>query len=435
MTESWAQAPFSPYAWTPVQVRTHEKSYEDARQFIGTYIDSLSVDFTFDGAEQFPLELATGVVAPAGSPGPCCSHIGENLIVCKGVVLGKASREPDDSGSCRNLRIAKLPDGLRPDSTLQFAALMREASLISNTNLVSCRAHLVTLAVTPDGWIHALSSHDAGLSREQSMCAIDLSAVRFCTKGGISLVDDVRLLHCEVAGTRLVVLQGMLSLKKFNRDNKGPLALLPESCRPPHQLHFVTAGARTGGFHLVSMNPTDAYGVGCGVTLLWQDCIWSMDQLSLSGIIYEVTPEALEHSMFDFCWSWESSRIFIKEFQGLLTRRYGSIERAWHEVFDTNEDGSINFTEFGLGCKAAGYVGNVMKLWAALDDDFSGDISLDELGQECQLAGVSSVMPEATPPSRSNALTPNRSCAPTPSRSCAPTPVVMASKLQSPKSQ
>merc|ERR1712087_81274 len=75
----------------------------------------------------------------------------------------------------------------------------------------------------------------------------------------------------------------------------------------------------------------------------------------------------------------ESLTIFVTDFQNFLIRKFGSIEVAWHVAFDTDGSGSINFTEFGLGCKASGYVGNATRLWAALDEDRSGEISLDEL--------------------------------------------------------
>mmetsp|Transcript_89441 Transcript_89441/g.164054 ORF Transcript_89441/g.164054 Transcript_89441/m.164054 type:complete len:443 (+) Transcript_89441:132-1460(+) len=406
MKENWSQAPFSPYAWNPVQVRCHR----DQDYFVGTYVNSLSVDLDFADAKKLPLQLAPGISAAPGSPEPpCCKLIGSNLILCQGVALGRCFREPQFSESlrCRNLRLAKLPRGMRPDRSLQFAALMREASVVTSVGspgVVTCKPHLVTLMVMPDGWILAMASHDAGLEGKRPLSAIDLSAVRFCIGGGLSLVDHVCLYQCEVAGTRLVVLQGMLAERRYQENSalisERPLALLPESCTPPNELYFVTAGARTGGFHLLLLSPTENYGAGCGVKISWKDAVWSRDQISLSGIIYEVAPTALEHSLFEFCWSWESSRIFIREFQGLIIRKCHSLEDAWREVFDTDGDGSINFTEFGLGCKAVGYVGNVMKLWAALDDDLSGSISLDELSQQCQVEGVASaVLREATPES------------------------------------
>lgn len=366
---------------------------------MGTYVNNLSVDLEFVHAQKLPLQMAPGIDAATGSPEPpCCMLIGHNLILCKGVAMGRVFREPDTSGKCRNLRLAKLPRSMRPDRTLQFAALMREASVSVSSGVARCASHLVTLMVVPDGWILVMASHNAG-----PMSVVDLSAVRFCIGGGgLSLVDDVCLHQCEVDGRRLVILQGSLCTRRFVNESsallsKRPLALLPESCRPPQQMLFITAGARTGGFHLLLLSPTEDYGKMSSVRISWEDTVWSEDQVNLTGIMYEVAPSALEHSMLEFCWSWESSRIFIKEFQELLIRRYGSIENAWHEAFDENGDGAINFSEFAQGCKAVGYVGSQIKLWTALDDDLSGNISMDELTQDYHLEGVSSLRLEATP--------------------------------------
>jgi hypothetical protein len=98
--------------------------------------------------------------------------------------------------------------------------------------------------------------------------------------------------------------------------------------------------------------------------------------------MFEVDPCALQHSLTDLQWSTQSAKIFLREFQRLLALRFGSVEKAWHQALDIDASGSINFTEFGLGCKASGYVGNVMKLWAAFDHDQSGDISFEELNKE-----------------------------------------------------
>jgi hypothetical protein len=218
------------------------------------------------------------------------------------------------------------------------------------------------------------------------MGAIDLSAIRFSVQGGMSLVDNVCLHEYDFAGTRMVLLQGSLFERNFKSDDRSkPLAILPASCLPPRTLNFVVAGTRAGGFHLLAVQPTRSFGKGCGAELRWRDSIWIRDEIHLSGVMYQVDPRALEHSLEDVQWSRESAKIFLKEFQDLLRRRFGSVSAAWHEAFDTDGSGSINFTEFGLGCKISGYVGNVMKLWAALDVDRSGDISLEELDQHIVL--------------------------------------------------
>merc|ERR1719265_2308990 len=156
MTANWTHAPFSPYAWNPVQVRTHrEEDY-----FVGTYVNSLSADFDFSDAQKLPLKLAPDITASEDMPEPpCCQLIGRNLIVCKGVAVGRWFREP--SGHSRHLRVAKLPRNMRPDKALQFAAQMREASVVATmshpSGLVSIKPHLVTLMVMPDGWILAMA--------------------------------------------------------------------------------------------------------------------------------------------------------------------------------------------------------------------------------------------------------------------------------------
>merc|ERR1712048_1270550 len=78
-------------------------------------------------------------------------------------------------------------------------------------------------------------------------------------------------------------------------------------------------------------------------------------------------------------WSSVRRQICVGEFQQYLTRKYGTIEGSWLVAFKNHDkSGQINYTRFCQGCKAAGYVGNVAKLWAMLDEDRSGEISLQE---------------------------------------------------------
>jgi len=396
----WAQAPFPPLSWVPVQMTEHDGYSPDEKYFVGTYVDSLSVNFQFPGVDEKPLPLESRFEAP-GAP-PSWFVLGDGLIMCKGVAVGFFPREPDSSGRCRNLRIARLPRSARPSRSLQFPGILREVHATQGGR-VACSSHLLTLVVTPEGWILGLAAHasaptrcDAGMpalgcSRDGATGAIDLSAIRFSIRGGISLIDSVTLQECNVAGTRLIILQGHLSERCFRTDRAKPLSLLPESCRPPRNLNFVVSGSRAGSFNLLAVQPAKSFDAGCGAELLWRDSVWIKDDIHLSGIIYEVEPRALGHSLIDMKWSTKSGKIFLKEFQTLLTRKFGSVAEAWSKAFDTDQSGSINFTEFGLGCKAAGYVGNVMKLWAALDVDHSGDISLEELDEYIELDTVNSL--------------------------------------------
>merc|ERR1712137_616587 len=164
-------------------------------------------------------------------------------------------------------------------------------------------SNLVTLVVTPDGWVVALG-------RGEVEGAIDLSAIRFCIGRGISLVDMVTLHTCDVAGTRMVILQGHLQACFFSSHNE-PLAVLPDSCRPAKDISFVVAGTSAEGFHLVIIRPSHSYGRGGDV--LWCDSRWNHDEINLTGIMYEVAPDAVQLSTLSTKWDPESQRIIVRD--------------------------------------------------------------------------------------------------------------------------
>lgn len=350
------------YHWRPVQMREHAQA-SDMSFSVGTYVNTLAMDVarhTFHGAASHLLRLEPTNFTSKGS---LWSYlIGDSFVVCKGTVVGTCLRRGSPT------RISRLPANLRPRDELRFAALSREAYDLGGH--VAYTSHLVTLLVSPDGWINLFSSRE-------TESAIDLSAVRFCTKGGISLIDEVSLHTVDIGGTRMVSLQGALTERFFTVHSFKPLGLLPESCRPPRDLPFVVCGTSAGGFHLLCARPN--YDMGCGGELMWRDSVWNHDQIHLTGTMYEVSAEVVHVSTLSSKWTGESLQIFVRDFQNFLIRKFGSIERAWMEAFDTDGSGSVNFTEFGLGCKSSGYVGNATRLWAALDEDRSGEISLDEL--------------------------------------------------------
>jgi hypothetical protein len=296
---------------------------------------------------------------------PRCHLMGGNFVVCKGLVVGKCPRYHDPENG-RNIKIARLPTEFRPQQPLQFAALSREAYAINGH--ISYSSYLVTLVVTTEGYI-------LGIGGQEPEGTIDLSAIRFCLGKGISLVDDVSIHTCDVQGTRFVTLQGRLANRWWTRDHRHPLALLPESCRPNSEHHFIVSGTSAGGFHLLQVRPNHSFG--SGGDLMWKDGVWNRDKINLTGVMFEVSPEALKCTVF--AAGREGAAVVIKDFQQFLIRRFGSIEQAWAQAFDLDGSGQINFTEFGLGCKAAGYVGNATRIWAALDEDQSGEISQVEL--------------------------------------------------------
>ncbi|CAK9026509.1 unnamed protein product [Durusdinium trenchii] len=294
----------------------------------------------------------------------------DSFIQCRGVVIGTCPKTHDPENG-RNIRICRLPVEARPRRGLQFAALSREAYDVGGH--VTYTSSRVTLTVTPDGWI-------CGHSTREMQGAIDLSAVRFCKTGGLSLTDEVTLHTVDVGGSRLVCLQGHLHECFFASDSKRPVAMLPESCRPQEVLSFVTAGSGPGAFHLVQLRPIR--GSGIGGDLMWKDGVWSHDQVHLTGIMYEVNPDALQFSFLDASWTPEILRIFVAEFQKFLISKFGGIEEAWDEAFDLTGEGVVNFTQFSMGCKKAGYVGNATRLWAALCEDGGGEIKLEELARD-----------------------------------------------------
>lgn len=333
---------------------------------VGTKVGTLSMDLKqtrFENAvtNLIRLEPDNFVAQEA----PRCHLLGGNFVICKGLVVGKCPRHHDPENG-RNMKIARLPKECRPRHALQFAAVSREAYAVNGH--ISYSSYLVTLVVTPEGYI-------LGIGGREPEGTIDLSSIRFSTGKGISLIDDVSLHTCDIQGSRLVTLQGRLANRWWTRDHRHPLALLPESCRLRTEQYFIVSGTSSGGFHLLHVRPS--FSFGCGGDLMWKDGVWNRDKINLTGVMFEVAPDAITQPVF--AAGREGASVLIRDFQQFLIRRFGNIEQAWEQAFDLDGSGEINFTEFGLGCKAAGYVGNATRLWAALDEDQSGEISLEEL--------------------------------------------------------
>eukprot|EP00927_Polykrikos_kofoidii_P043042 TRINITY_DN37088_c0_g1_i1.p1 TRINITY_DN37088_c0_g1~~TRINITY_DN37088_c0_g1_i1.p1 ORF type:complete len:471 (-),score=66.26 TRINITY_DN37088_c0_g1_i1:58-1470(-) len=362
------------YHWSPVQVKQHDQSriagpeVAFAEKQLGTYVNTLSMDVTgivFQDATPYSIRPASGAFRVKEHL--WAYQVGDGFVVCKGVVEGVCPRCHDlDNG--RDIRIGRLPENLRPRRPLTFAALSREVQ--ETAGVRSYNSQLVTIVVTVEGWITGISSRE----REG---AIDLSSIRFSLGTGIVLIDQVRLFTCDVAGTRLVTMQGALAAGRFGERCRKALAMLPESCRPRKELHFVVAGGAAGGFNLLSVKPLHSHGIGGKLWLV--DSVWEKDEISLTGMMWETSENALGFSTMTKHWSPEMEGVFVREFQTFLMKKFGSVEKAWQEAFDVDGSGEITFTEFGLGCKAIGYVGNATHLWAAFDSDNSGEISYDEL--------------------------------------------------------
>merc|ERR1719183_1160403 len=64
--------------------------------------------------------------------------------------------------------------------------------------------------------------------------------------------------------------------------------------------------------------------------------------------------------------------------QKLCKAKFGNLVRAWNKVFDTSGDGKLSFGEMVDACRNMGFGGNIKALWAEMDQDESGFISLWE---------------------------------------------------------
>jgi len=104
--------------------------------------------------------------------------------------------------------------------------------------------------------------------------------------------------------------------------------------------------------------------------------------VSLSGLLFEATPEAVRLSLGAPLWTANRAVIAVGDFQKALISQYGCLIDAWRKAFDGERTGVINFTVFGKGCKAAGFSGDVTRLWGMFDIDHSGEIGFKELATD-----------------------------------------------------
>jgi len=339
----------------------------------GTYVNTLSMPFnknTFPNTTRHLVRSISTSFSPVETL--WCHDLGGGFVVCKGVVSGTAPafNDPDFETKCL---VARLPQHLRPLKELHFAALCRRSCPTSDGH-ATYTSHLVTVVVTADGWIKGIGTYGELVEGN-----IDLSAIRFCNTKGIALMDRVTLHILDVCGTRLVCLQGSTVDHYFKLEKHKPLALLPESCRPPADVPYIVAGGVPGRFHLLLKTRIRCHGYGGDVR--WRDSSVNHDKLHFTGIMYEVGAEALLCKPFDT----KMTQVFIDDFQRFLKSRFGDVDTAYDQVFDTDGNGCIDFTEFGRGCKMCGYVGNATRLWNALDVDRDGELSREELGARLEM--------------------------------------------------
>merc|ERR550537_300683 len=66
----------------------------------------------------------------------------------------------------------------------------------------------------------------------------------------------------------------------------------------------------------------------------------------------------------------------------VFIEKEGSSLKAWLRHFDKNGDDKIEFDEFCIGLETLNFRGDVVALWNDMDEDKSGEITLEEIDQE-----------------------------------------------------
>jgi len=69
------------------------------------------------------------------------------------------------------------------------------------------------------------------------------------------------------------------------------------------------------------------------------------------------------------------------KFKKLLIQSYGNYVRAWREGLDRDRNGRLDYEEFKMCCADIGYAGPRKEVWAMLDENGSGEVSLGEIDQ------------------------------------------------------
>lgn len=95
-----------------------------------------------------------------------------------------------------------------------------------------------------------------------------------------------------------------------------------------------------------------------------------------AGAHYE--PDAMERNHRNK----ESAPTDAEGLRAFLVAREGSALRAWLRHFDRDNDKRARKHEFYCGLAALGYTGDIASLFAALDQDHSGELGLDEIDDD-----------------------------------------------------
>jgi len=161
-------------------------------------------------------------------------------------------------------------------------------------------------------------------------------------------------------------------------------------------MYFVVPGTSQHGFHLVHVRQVATAGSGGEIT--WKDSIWNRDRINLTGVMFEVAEDAIQHPLTRRTEQEDevARQALMQDFHRRLVSKFQSIEAGLQKAFGLQPTAEINFTQFVAGCRQLGYPGHMTKLWSLLDEDQSGLVSFEEL-QSCEQEFKISILDKEPP--------------------------------------
>merc|ERR1712207_121760 len=77
----------------------------------------------------------------------------------------------------------------------------------------------------------------------------------------------------------------------------------------------------------------------------------------------------------------EPDHAALEELKALVLRLFGHLLKGWRCAFDTKDSNCVSWTEFATACRKLKFTNNVPGVWAALDADMSGMVTMKEYDQ------------------------------------------------------
>lgn len=75
----------------------------------------------------------------------------------------------------------------------------------------------------------------------------------------------------------------------------------------------------------------------------------------------------------------------LAQLKTILVDKFGSVVAAWDQALDKDGSGQLDYKEFTAACRELGLKGSMRSVFAELDKDGGGLISINELDPTCQM--------------------------------------------------